>query len=194
MGYRYELHCHTMDGSKCGAMGIKELVEFYHGMGYAGICITDHFSGNSVVPDEAPWAERVKYYDGIYEKLSRHGKKFGLYVFFGIEFTIYSDINHMSDATGNDFLIYNLTKDWLLANKSAFIGRPSDIFMRVREAGGFIIHAHPFKEADYIDCIRLWKQKKRMETKKDNGSKRKRMEAKEREWKQKKKRMETKKR
>lgn len=156
MGYRYELHCHTKDGSLCGAMGVRELTEFYHQMGYSGICITDHFSGNSVVPDEAPWAERVKYFDGVYEALCKSGKKLGLSVFFGIEYTIYNDIDYMSDATGNDFLIYNLTREWLLANRAAFIGRPSDIFARVRGAGGFIIHAHPFKEADYIDCVRLY--------------------------------------
>jgi len=156
MGYRYELHCHTIDGSKCGTMGTTELVEFYHDMGYAGFCITDHFSGNSTVPDDAPWAERVLFYDDIYGKLCDAGNKLGMSVFFGVEMTIYHDINSMSAATGNDFLLYNLSKDWLLSNRDAFTGRPSDIFAAIRGAGGFIIHAHPFKEADYIDCIRLY--------------------------------------
>jgi hypothetical protein len=145
-----------MEGSKCGTLGIRELVEFYHDNGYSGICITDHFTGNSPVSDDAPWAERVGFYDSIYERLSRVGEKYGLSVFFGFEFSIYDNIETMSNLTGNDFVIYNLNKDWLMANRDTFSSRPSEIFEKIRNAGGFIIHAHPFKEANYIECIRLY--------------------------------------
>lgn len=44
MAYRYELHCHTNEGSKCSDISIKEMFRLYEEMGYSGICITDHFT------------------------------------------------------------------------------------------------------------------------------------------------------
>ena len=43
MTYRYDLHVHTAEGSKCGHSSGAEMADFYKAKGYAGIVVTDHF-------------------------------------------------------------------------------------------------------------------------------------------------------
>ena len=51
-----------------------------------------------------------------------------------------------AQATGNDFLMFGLTRQWLKANEDAFNHGTNHLFDAVRSAGGFIIHAHPFRQ------------------------------------------------
>jgi hypothetical protein len=45
MGYRYETHLHTCQGSLCGRSTGAEHARFYKEAGYQGVIITDHFCG-----------------------------------------------------------------------------------------------------------------------------------------------------
>ena len=155
MPYRYETHCHTKEGSACSVASAVELVEFYREMGYGGICVTDHFSGNSTLSAEAPWKERVEFYHCIYAKMRDAGEKIGIKVFFGIEYSYAPDVNQITRVTGNDFLILDLSKEWLLENRDAFAGKLSVLLSNVRKSGAFVSHAHPFLEADWVEYIRL---------------------------------------
>jgi hypothetical protein len=145
MPYRYETHCHTKEGSACSIAPAAELVEFYREMGYSGLCVTDHFTGNSTLPPETPWKERVVFYHDIFVKMRDAGAKHGFKVFFGIEPTY----------KGNDFLIINPSKEWLLENGDAFSGQLGVLLSKARKSGAFVSHAHPFKEAEWIEYIRL---------------------------------------
>lgn len=144
MAYRYELHCHTSEGSKCSDISIKEIFKLYQEIGYSGICITDHFT-NPMNPlnDDATWSERVNLSYDIYQKALEESKKYNMSVFFGIEYSITPDIDHPSQATCNDFIFLNLKKEWLIENKDAFREKTEDLFNRIHKANGFIIHAHP---------------------------------------------------
>ena len=81
-----------------------------------------------------------------YENAKEEGDKIGLKVFFGLEYSYF----------GADLLTYGIDKDFLLANDNI-----SDISFyqfadRVHKAGGVLVHAHPFREADwYIHEIKL---------------------------------------
>jgi hypothetical protein len=153
MTYRYDLHCHTKEGSKCSDISAKELVELYHEAGYAGICITDHFTGrNNPLPDDAPWHERVKLFYDIYQGAREESAKLGLSVFFGIEYALLPDIDRPSQTTHAHFIFLNLKKDWLLKNKDAFREKPQVLFEKIKEADGYIIHAHPM----HGDELRLY--------------------------------------
>lgn len=144
MAYRYELHCHTSDGSKCSDISIKEMFKLYQEIGYTGVCITDHFTNPmNPLPDDSPWSERVNLSFDIYQKALEEGKKYGMSVFFGIEYSIAPDIDHPSQATCNDFIFLNLEKEWLMEHKDAFREKTEGLFHKVHDAGGFIIHAHP---------------------------------------------------
>ena len=41
--YKYEMHCHTQETSRCSRISGADLIDFYHSIGYTGVVITDHF-------------------------------------------------------------------------------------------------------------------------------------------------------
>lgn len=147
MGYRYETHMHTSEGSACASASGAEMAQAYKEMGYTGIFVTDHFfNGNTAVSRELPWRERVERFCQGYEHAREVGKRIGLDVFFGFEYAV----------RGADFLVYNLDKEWLLQHEGIDRMDARKAFFRMHQSGGFIIHAHPFRERDYIDHIELF--------------------------------------
>lgn len=143
----YETHCHTSEGSLCGKASGKEMAEFYKSMGLTGIVITDHFfNGNCAVPKELLWKERVELFCKGYESAKKRGDEIGLDVFFGWECSF----------NGGDILTYGLKKEWLLDHEDCDKLEPNDYFDLVHKSGGYVIHAHPFRERSYIKCIQLW--------------------------------------
>ena len=147
MAFIYETHCHTSETSKCASIGGADLAAFYKSLGYTGIVVTDHFfNGNTTVPRELPWAERVDLFTAGYRAAKAKGDEIGLDVFFAWEF---------SAGGGTDFLTYGLGIDWLLGHPDVDKLHINDYADLVHECGGTIIHAHPFREAGYIPMIRL---------------------------------------
>lgn len=144
--FKYETHAHTSETSKCSKISGAELARFYKSLGYTGIFITDHFfNGNTTVPRELDWQERVERFEAGYLAAKAEGERIGLDVFFGWEYSI----------AGNDFLIYGLDRDWLLVNPDQLSWKLRDYMSKARADGGMVIHAHPFREAGYIELIRL---------------------------------------
>ena len=87
--------------SKCAKADVKESLEFYKSLGYAGVFITNHFiDGNINYDKNASYEERIEFYFSDYEKGVQFGKDVGISVFLGIE----------SSYCGTDFLIYGLDK------------------------------------------------------------------------------------
>ena len=41
--YKFELHCHTAECSRCSRISCEEIIERYITEGYSGIVITDHY-------------------------------------------------------------------------------------------------------------------------------------------------------
>jgi hypothetical protein len=74
------------------------------------------------------------------------GKEIGISVFLGVE----------SSYGGTDFLIYGLDKAWFLAHPEIEQMKKSQMLTLMAQEGVLIIQAHPFREADYIDHIRLF--------------------------------------
>lgn len=147
MSYKYETHMHTSQGSACGRNTGAEMARAYKDAGYTGIFVTDHFfNGNCAVPKDLPWEERVELFCKGYEEAKEEGKRIGLDVFFGFEYCF--------DAA--DFLVYNLDKEWLKRYPDIDKWEPRKAFATMRAEGGFIVHAHPFRERDYINHIHLF--------------------------------------
>ncbi len=146
MLYKYEPHCHTSEGSKCSRIDGASLARFYKYLGYTGIIITDHFyNGNTAVPRELPWNEWVAKFTEGYKNAKKEGDRIGIDVFFAWEYSI----------KGNDFLIYGLDENWLYEHPDQLGWHYREYMKNVRADGGMVIHAHPFREAGYIDHIRL---------------------------------------
>ncbi|MCI9072436.1 MAG: histidinol-phosphatase [Lachnospiraceae bacterium] len=147
MGFRYETHLHTCEGSACASASGAEMARAYKELGYTGIFVTDHFfNGNTAVPLCLPWRERIERFCLGYEHAREEGEKIGLDVFFGFEYGV----------RGADFLVYNLDREWLIRHKDIDRVDPRKAFFLMHQDGAFIIHAHPFRERDYIDHIELF--------------------------------------
>ena len=139
--YKYETHMHTSQASGCGQVDGAIQARIYKKLGYTGVIVTDHFfNGNTCVPASLPWEERVtKYCDG-YRAVKEEGDKIGLQVFFGME----------TNFRGMEFLIYGLSEEWLKAHPDMLSWSVEKQYEMVKEAGGLVVQAHPFREAPYI--------------------------------------------
>lgn len=147
MKYRYETHLHTKNTSACSSFTANEVVEKYLRLGYAGVFVTDHFlNGNTTVSRALPWEERVKTFFEGYRAVKKAAEGTPLSVFYGWEYSY----------KGTDFLVFGLGEEWLLAHPEMMDMKTSAFCPFARKEGALVVQAHPFREADYIDHIRLF--------------------------------------
>ena len=143
--YKYETHLHTFPVSRCSTASVEETLKFYKELEYDGIFITNHFPDTNVDNEQA-YEENIRFYFSDYEKALELSKDIGIKVFCGIE-TTYG---------GTDFLVYGLDKEWFVAHPEIMNMKQSKKLAFMKENGALIIQAHPFREAFYIDHIRLF--------------------------------------
>lgn len=142
--YKYETHLHTSPVSRCAIASVEESLKYYKELGYDGVFITNHFP--DINDNNQTYEEMIEFYFSDYEKALELSETIGIKVFGGVE-TTYG---------GTDFLVYGLDKEWFLAHPEIMNIRQSDKLTFMRENGALIIQAHPFREAFYIDHIRLF--------------------------------------
>lgn len=144
--YVYDTHLHTAEGSACASMPGEAMAQAYRDAGYTGIVVTNHFyHGNTAVDRKLPWHEWVEQFCKGYENAKARGDEIGLQVFFAWE----------AGYRGTEFLIYGLDKQWLLEHPEIRDCSIEEQYELVHAHGGLVIHAHPFREAPYIQEIRL---------------------------------------
>ena len=145
--YRYETHLHTYPVSRCAKADVAQQLAFYKSLGYDGVFITNHFiDGNINIDRDATYEEKIRFYFSDYEKGLELGKQLDIQVFCGVELS----------CGGTDFLVYGLDKEWFLAHPEITEMKKSDELRFMADCGALIIQAHPFREASYIDHIRLF--------------------------------------
>ena len=144
--FRYETHMHTCQGSACASSTGAEHARAYKALGYQGIIVTDHFfRGNTAVPRDLSWRERVERFFEGYEDARAEGERIGLDVFFGLE----------QNFHGDEYLVYGLDKAYMLAHPEMEFWTRRQQLEEVHRAGGCVIQAHPFRDRGYIERIRL---------------------------------------
>lgn len=145
--YLYETHCHTRQGSACAKCSGEELARAAKEAGYTGIIVTEHnWGGNTAVSRVLPWEKWVEKFSEGYREAHETGSKIGLDVFFGYE----------AGYQGTEFLIYGVDTDWLKAHSEIRTAGIKEQYRMINEAGGMVIHAHPFREEWYIEKVRLF--------------------------------------
>ena len=145
--YRYETHLHTAPVSRCAKSTVRQALECYKSLGYDGIFITNHFlDGNINIEKDRPYEEKIEFYCSDYEEGLRLSEEIGIKVFFGVEMSY----------KGTDFLVYGLDKDWYLAHPEIMDMKRSELLAFLMDSGALVIQAHPYREASYIDHIRLF--------------------------------------
>lgn len=150
--FKYETHLHTAEASACAVSRGAEYVPVYKKLGYDGIFVTDHFfGGNTTVPRALDWEERIRLYARGYESARAEAERLNgddggnFKVFFGIEQTF----------QGDDYLIYGLSKEFLIAHPEIEGMTHAELFRTVDGAGGLMIQAHPFRLRHYNEAIHL---------------------------------------
>ncbi len=146
-GYAYETHLHTAEASKCARSTGAEMARAHKEAGYTGIIVTDHFFyGNTAIDRNLPWTDWVERFCLGYEHAKEEGDRIGLQVFFGWE----------ANYQGTEFLINGLSKEWLLKHPEIVDCTIQEQFDMVHEAGGMVVHCHPYREEPYIPEVRLF--------------------------------------
>lgn len=147
MTYKYETHLHTTQASACADFdGVKQARK-YKELGYTGIIVTDHFfTGNTCIPNNLPWEERVDLFCKGYEAAKEEGDRIGLDVFFAWE----------ANYRKTEFLIYGYDKEWLKRHPEVIDWTVEDQYKQVHKDGGYVVHAHPYRIRPYIKEVRLF--------------------------------------
>lgn len=145
--YKYETHLHSNPVSRCASASVEESIDFYKELGYDGVFITNHFiNGNINIDADAPYEDKINFYFSDFERGKEYGQKIGFKVFGGVEIS----------CGGTDFLIYGLDKEWFLKNRDAENMKVKERLAYYTESGALVIQAHPYREASYIDHVRLF--------------------------------------
>ena len=150
--YRYETHLHTLPASKCAKASVRENLEAYKALGFAGVFMTNHFiDGNIGIDRTHSFEERIEFYYADYEEAKKIGAELGIAVFDGVEMSY----------GGTDFLIYGLHKDWFLAHPEIDGMKKSEELQLLMDAGALIIQAHPYRggttvlNTDFLDGVEI---------------------------------------
>lgn len=143
--FLYETHLHTQESSRCGVTSAQDITLYYKKLGFAGVFVTDHFvTGHSYGNIDAPWEMRIDILLNGYTIAKKTGDAIGLDVFLAWEYPY----------EGGDFLTYGLDADFLYSHSELGKVEINSDFngyaKLVHENGGFIVQAHPFREAEYI--------------------------------------------
>ena len=145
--YLYETHLHTAPISRCARASLCESLHFYKSLGYAGVFVTNHFIDGNIGCDKSlSYGEMIEFYFSEESEAEALGAELGIDVFFGIEMSY----------GGTDFLVYGLDKAWFLAHPEIAAMKKSEQLPQMAAEGALVIQAHPFREAHYIDHIRLF--------------------------------------
>ena len=140
-GFYVQMHLHTAESSRCARVGGADMARACKEAGYDLIVVTDHFfNANTCVPYDMPWDEQVKGLFAGYRAAKAMGDQIGLHVLPGWE--TYTD--------GPEYLTYGLGEEFLLHTRDIAILPKKQYLKRVHASGGYVTHAHPFREASYI--------------------------------------------
>ena len=140
-GFYVQMHLHTAESSRCARVGGADMARACKEAGYDLIVVTDHFfNANINVPYDIPWEDQVHGLFAGYRAAKAMGDKIGLTVLAGWE--TYTD--------GPEYLTYGLDEAFLLKNRDIALLPKVQYLRRVHAAGGYVSHAHPFREASYI--------------------------------------------
>ena len=140
-GCYVQLHLHTAETSRCGVSPAADMARACKAAGYDLIAVTDHFFNANIGSDPSwPWREQVDYLFRGYYAAKAEGDRIGLEVIRGWE----------TFTDGPELLTYGLDESFLLANPDIARVPYAEYIRRVTDAGGLIVHAHPYRRAWYI--------------------------------------------
>ena len=140
-----DLHLHSSAISTCCKISLEDGLTLAKEMGMDGAVLTNHYVKNYVKDDD--YAAFARRYMEECKRAVTLGKALGMPVFWGIELTPeYNPKVHL--------LIYGVGEDFLLRYPTLFDWDLPTIYQRVKEAGGILIQAHPFRYGEHLQELR----------------------------------------
>lgn len=142
---RYETHAHTAEISRCAKMPAAQMVRQVKEAGYDALVVTDHFDPEFFDGCQRGPAYRSRLEDFFagYRAAAEEGERLGLLVLPALE---------LRNVFGmEDFLIYGLTQEELGEMDCPCFLPLNRTLSLVRQAGGLLFQAHPFRE--YLCCM-----------------------------------------
>lgn len=135
--FKTELHCHSLDISECARVSVEDIVKKFTDAGYTTLVLANHLNyGTMKHHNCASWEEFVEKFYGAYEKLKECAKG-RLNILFGAELRFNQNIN--------DYLLFGITKKFLLENEGIFDLKPESFHKIAMENGVLFVQAHPFR-------------------------------------------------
>ncbi|MBQ9848103.1 MAG: hypothetical protein IJO64_03475 [Clostridia bacterium] len=142
MGYIYDLHVHSKELSGCSSSAVRDMVRAYKESVYSGFVLTNHFSGRTnPLLGEVSWEEKVTAYWNAYLDGKQLADELGVDMFFGLEYGY---------GMAQEILLYGIDVDFLLAHPDLCDNTPEQLTALVQNSGGFVSHAHPFRNRFYV--------------------------------------------
>ncbi len=157
MEYKYELHCHTGEVSRCAACPAEKAVEIYKEKGYSGMVITDHYSPQTFLDRHLfhPQKETDFYLRGYEKALAAAGEDFT--VLLGMELRFYGN--------GNDYLVFGMTPEFIREHGNLMTYYPRRFHKLCKKHGMVFVQAHPFRpyifrtNPQYLDGCEIYNKK-----------------------------------
>lgn len=135
MKYITELHAHSAECSECAEMTADQIAGKYIRCGYDTLVLSNHFKQYEV--------ERSGSYEKsvnmIFEAARIAAESAGdrLNVIPAVELTL--------NRPWNDYLIFGVTREFLLEDKGIFDYSLEKLYSRTKEAGMILVEAHPMR-------------------------------------------------
>lgn len=141
--FKFDLHVHTAETSKCGIVAAPDIVKTYKAAGYDGFVITDHLHETYISLQNCrdDWQECVTRFLFGYQEAKRVGNKIGFTVALGIELRF--------PENESDYLLYGVDEAFLRANPYLHRTDHASFFQKYGDQI-LIIHAHPFRGNDTV--------------------------------------------
>ncbi|MBO4220564.1 MAG: hypothetical protein J5933_06550 [Clostridia bacterium] len=138
--YKYEMHLHSKDVSPCASADAEQLVAAFTERGYTGVNLTNHWNPGVLFRRNLLNMNRYEladyYMNGYWKLKEAAGDK--LDVLNGMEIAV--------KGCYNDYLIYNVTREFLIELGSDFgYGSIEDIIRTAHDYECMIFHAHPYR-------------------------------------------------
>lgn len=133
--FKTELHAHTSPVSRCSQIPADEMADIYSGLGYTGLCITNHFD-----PAALEWNknEFIEYYINDFMTVKARGEQLGLSVIMGVELRFTENMN--------DYLIFGVDENDLEEIYNSLEYGIVKFYKGFSNERRVILQAHPFRD------------------------------------------------
>lgn len=135
---KIEMHAHTSEASPCANVSADSIPSLYRQAGYDAIVITDHY---------CKWAQErsgtgtadiyAQYFLNGYRTAKAAGDRIGFTVLLGAEVNL--------PGSPNDYLLYGITEEFILAHPSIHEMTLAGLHALCREHDILLLQAHPYR-------------------------------------------------